>query len=422
MLTQNFFNRRFAKRFPLSFAAALTALLFGQLIFPQTAISMNLREELLFASVQIVAVSETGDVFTGSGTTISRDGLVLTNYHVVADRNEDEPYPSLSLCYTVSQYLPPRCVATAVVVALNEANDLALLRPDKKINRDGSVSETAFSTYWRRTGKSFYAAPFDNVEGEAPLPNILDRLTVWGYPGVGGATITVTSGFVSGFDTRETASGGGSMRFIKTDAGINPGNSGGTAFNEFFSFIGVPSNTWPGQMGFIIPLETVVEWLRLLDNQDIINLNQIDSMRSHTMAFSDLQNDSLQDIARLLKHLEIMRGYDDNTFRPDQLMKHPETVSAVLAAKRITPPSVSQSCAEGVDPSAWFAPAVCYAYSQNWLSGPYNPNAFMRGEDFANLLSRAMGWRAMFKNAGGDFLTRRRAAMFIFELIAPYKY
>lgn len=72
----------------------------------------------------------------------------------------------------------------------------------------------------------------------------LDRITVIGYPGIGGDTITFTSGNVSGF-TYETGISG--RAWIKTDALVSGGNSGGAAVNDAGELIGVPTEAGSGQ-------------------------------------------------------------------------------------------------------------------------------------------------------------------------------
>jgi hypothetical protein len=59
-----------------------------------------------------------------------------------------------------------------------------------------------------------------------------------GYPGLGGNTLTLSQGLVSGFLDEDND---GVQEWIKTDAEVNEGNSGGLATNARWEFIGVPS-------------------------------------------------------------------------------------------------------------------------------------------------------------------------------------
>ncbi len=66
-----------------------------------------------------------------------------------------------------------------------------------------------------------------------------DGLTVVGFPGISGATITFTQGIMSGWLGEDLESGG--RQWIKTDAKIAGGNSGGAAVNERGELVGVPT-------------------------------------------------------------------------------------------------------------------------------------------------------------------------------------
>ncbi|MBI5413669.1 trypsin-like peptidase domain-containing protein [Candidatus Peregrinibacteria bacterium] len=249
------------------------------LFLPEASAARIQKRDILSSVVQIITINATGDAAIGSGSTINGDGLILTNHHVVTDKSTGELATGISICYTVSQFKLPRCIATAKVIATNKEFDLALIVPDKKLGKNGSPTSTSFKEYWKKSGKKFFSIPFRNGKNFA-LPEILDRITVWGYPSVGGSTITVTSGFVSGFNVVEEGEDS-LVKFIKTDTAINPGNSGGAAFDKKLSFIGIPSNAWPGQMGFVIPLQTAVEWFKALDAQKIIDIGSIDSMGTY---------------------------------------------------------------------------------------------------------------------------------------------
>lgn len=378
----------------------------------------TMREELLFSVVQIVAVSEEGDAFLGSGSTIRSDGLLLTNYHVAVDEKTEEPYSSISLCYSISQYQAPKCLATGKVVASNKAFDLALVLPDKKIGKDGRPTKTGFQKFWKQTGRKFYTAPFKNTS-RSKLPEILDPITAWGYPVLGGSTVTVTSGFVSGFGSLEEGKDA-LVRFIKTDTEISPGNSGGAAFNQSYAFIGVPTRAAPGQLGFVVPVQTIVEWFEELDSQGAIQMDSIESLDPRRVSFSDISSDeNFHDLVLVLNHLGIMKGYSDGTFRPRQLMTRAEAVKIVLRAKRvIDPPEISDCKIQ--NPQAWYRQEVCYARSidligKDWISGKIDPDKNITQEEFADLLQKAFGVILDPVNPSG-FVTRGKAAREIFQL------
>src|SRR5262249_59810411 len=89
------------------------------------------------------------------------------------------------------------------------------------------------------------------------VPGVTEIFVI-GYPGVGGPTINVTRGTVSGFLGRE---GGAGRDGIKTDAAIAQGNSGGTAIDEEGNLVGTPTGVARGQadlgerVGLLRPVE-----------------------------------------------------------------------------------------------------------------------------------------------------------------------
>jgi S1-C subfamily serine protease len=74
--------------------------------------------------------------------------------------------------------------------------------------------------------------------GDSDRVEIEDALRIYGYPSIGGSTITFTRGSVSGFDSEPGVRG---RAWIKTDATISGGNSGGTALNDAGQLVGVPT-------------------------------------------------------------------------------------------------------------------------------------------------------------------------------------
>lgn len=65
--------------------------------------------------------------------------------------------------------------------------------------------------------------------------NAGDNVTILGYPGSGGNTLTITKGIVSGFEIQQ------GVKYIKTDAKIDHGNSGGLAVHQSGCMLGIPT-------------------------------------------------------------------------------------------------------------------------------------------------------------------------------------
>ena len=80
--------------------------------------------------------------------------------------------------------------------------------------------------------------------GDSDEMELGDKISIFGYPGIGGETVTYTAGNVAGFSgekgVREPRA------WIKTDATIAGGNSGGTAVNQHGRLIGIPTQAAAG--------------------------------------------------------------------------------------------------------------------------------------------------------------------------------
>jgi S1-C subfamily serine protease len=191
----------------------------------------------------------------GSGTIISAEGLILTNWHVYAIEDQVQYDPNTRilrvaerasmtmLVYRLYDNDPlkvPIVQFRAEPISLDEEHDTALL----KIVEDAEGN--------RIDRRDFSHVALGNPFGM----KITSDLTVLGYPGKGGDTITITTGKFLGYyrDDRFPGQDG----FIKTDAAMSPGNSGGAALSSQ-GLVGVPTAvTLPqlvgSDMGYIHPV------------------------------------------------------------------------------------------------------------------------------------------------------------------------
>jgi serine protease Do len=167
----------------------------------------------------------------GSGILISKDGEILTNYHVV--RNAD----------TIKVKLADQTEYEGRLVGKDERTDLALI----KIRKSGGN------------------LPFARLGSSSQL-EVGDWVMAIGNPF--GLEHTVTAGIVS---AKGRVIGAGPYdNFIQTDASINPGNSGGPLINGLGEVVGVNSAIFSQSggnigIGFAIPIDLakkVVEQLK----------------------------------------------------------------------------------------------------------------------------------------------------------------
>jgi hypothetical protein len=192
---------------------------------PKPELTSEDIESIALASVVIEAlVDQQGDLssaWRGSGTLLSRDGLILTNAHVVLGADA----LVISLVSRTDQAPIPSYYAEAIEV--NNVLDLALIQITTDL--DGNPIERT-SLHLPRVSR-----------GDSDTVKLGQEVHVFGYPGVGGETLTFTEGTVSGFESEDLGSGEMERVWIKTDAEIAPGNSGGSAVDESGLLVGIPT-------------------------------------------------------------------------------------------------------------------------------------------------------------------------------------
>jgi serine protease Do len=157
----------------------------------------------------------------GTGVILGADGVIVTNYHVVAGAS------AVEVVLHTGRRLPAR------IVGVDPPTDLAVLR----------VSAQGLK-------------PLPLANSDAVQPGEL--VVAIGHPL--GLSHTVTAGIVSARD-RVLYRDGWEYHLIQTDAAINPGNSGGPLVNQDGALIGINSSKiaqlGTEGLGFAIPSNTV---------------------------------------------------------------------------------------------------------------------------------------------------------------------
>lgn len=167
----------------------------------------------------------------GSGVIISKDGLILTNAHVVSPRAVE-----------ISVTLASLERVGATLVGWDHWTDLAVLR----LNLDEV----------RTRELTFTHAEFGDSD------KLFPGQTVYAVGTPHGLTRTVTRGIISNhrryFEDSRAVRGyetGSFNTWLQTDAAINPGNSGGPLVNEDGKVVGINSRSYIGadNLSFAIP-------------------------------------------------------------------------------------------------------------------------------------------------------------------------
>jgi serine protease DegQ len=182
--------------------------------------------------VEPSVVTVAHDQGTGSGVIWSKDGVVVTNDHVV--RAQDQVVEQVEIAFFDGRRVP------GTVRATDPSTDLAVVQVDRK---------------------DLKPATFQRA-----LPRVGELAVVIGSPL--GFENTVTAGIISGLHREIPGSAAQGIRslvdLIQTDAPISPGNSGGAVVNGRGEVVGVSDAYIPPQqgavsIGFAIPSATVVD-------------------------------------------------------------------------------------------------------------------------------------------------------------------
>jgi S1-C subfamily serine protease len=197
--------------------------------------SPEIIRNTLKSVVQIVALKKgflggMSSAWTGSGTIVDASGIILTNCHVANPRAMGMPSPpadALAIAITDQSDEPPALTYLAEIVVQSPELDIAVLK---------IVSDMQ----GRKVGR--LNLPFVEL-GDSGQIELADEIAIFGYPGIGGETVTFTSGSVSGFTRSKSLN---SRAWIKTDATIAGGNSGGTAIDSHGHLIGIPTQAAAG--------------------------------------------------------------------------------------------------------------------------------------------------------------------------------
>jgi serine protease Do len=183
----------------------------------------------------VVVVRTAGGL--GSGFIISRQGHLITNYHVV----EQQTRVTVTLYRRSDQGYQKHDLKRVRILALHPLRDIALLQLDLS-ELPGTLPEPV-------------------VINDQDDVRVGDLVFAIGNPL--GLERTVTQGIVS--STTRTI---GHLRLIQTDASINPGNSGGPLFNARGEVVGIVCAghvTFDG-LAFGIPARDLIDFLEHRDS------------------------------------------------------------------------------------------------------------------------------------------------------------
>lgn len=188
--------------------------------------------------VAVVVNKTTGAKGSGSGFTLTEDGYIATNYHVVEDAS------------SIQVQLYDGTIYAAKLINFSEPDDLAVLKID---------------------AADLPVMPI----GDSDDVLVGDRVVIIGHPAGLEYGWSTTDGILSAINREvKIKNSDGTlnkkMTLLQTNANVNNGNSGGPMINEYGEVIGIISmklaNGYEG-MGFAIPINGAMEIINAIVEQ-----------------------------------------------------------------------------------------------------------------------------------------------------------
>ena len=204
----------------------------------------DIYEKAIDSVVSIFCTGKTG-TSSGTGVVLSKNGYIVTNYHVVEN-------------------------AAAIEVRLSDQNQLSATLIGKDVISDLAVLYVEAS--------NLVPAEF----GDSNTLRVGDSVVAIGDPLGMKYRGTYTDGIVSAIN-RDVIAEGRTLTLIQTNAALNSGNSGGPLFNMYGEVVGVTTAKYSGNsssgatiegIGFAIPIDDVKDMLDDLSAQLPAELKQ----------------------------------------------------------------------------------------------------------------------------------------------------
>ncbi len=127
----------------------------------------------------------------------------------------------------------------------------------------------------------------------------------------------------------------------------------------------------------------------------ILNLTSITASAS---GFSDVSDTTPNNEAILyLQDHEIVKGYDDGTFKPEKNVNRAELLKIIIEGSKIQLDVTDFTPFSDIDDAEWYAPYVKKAYSSGWINGyndgTFKPNQTITKVEALKIIGEAQNWQ-----------------------------
>jgi S1-C subfamily serine protease len=194
--------------------------------------------------------------FHGTGSQIVRTGLILTNHHVAATPSASDncdPKAKIWVGYQDDPKSELYYWFTGTTIALDERHDLGLI--------EVNFGSESLTPGW----------PVLQIAAIKDEPKLGAPIHVYGYPGIGGDSVTFTSGYVAGWARDQGADENAAV--LKIDITIAGGSSGSAVLDTTGRVVGVVMMGGVSTDGSVEVLDCRI----LVDTNGDGKINQLDS-------------------------------------------------------------------------------------------------------------------------------------------------
>ncbi len=366
-----------------------------------------------------------------TGLIISEDGHVLTTSDNVTHSGNKYTYmEELDVCpIRIEEHVSPHCVLKAETVIALPSLNLAILKITNKDDIEFDFEMPKFSNYTPTEDDevSINGFGYERYEftGQMRQPN--DESLIGMDDSVLGEEKGDVVDIVNFTDK--------AIWYFLTSTPVNLGNSGSPVYNSQNDLIGLSSSygneddnryylippSTNNSVGYVISSDTILFFLISMAEAEMFDMELIEDLftQEHIEEIQEedksIDYDILTDIDLLspyaqaisyLKDGDIISGYDDGSFRPDNPLNRAELLKILVEAKGDSPnPAAHKNCFPDVK-TDWYAKYVCYALDKGWVNGypdgNFKPENYVNKAEATKMLMNTFGlyqWRS--ETAGG---------------------
>lgn len=134
--------------------------------------------------------------------------------------------------------------------------------------------------------------------------------------------------------------------------------------------------------------------------------------------FSDLSAEHPDfNAAHYLSEKGIIRGYGDNTFKPDQQITRAELTKMILVGAKVETKNYETNCFPDVGYLEWYSNYVCTAkeakYIQGYDDGTFKPEQYINKAEALKIIAKTYDWKMEFEETPGAFADTPNNAWYV---------